>query len=279
MKWLDACEQKFGHLALPGVIRYVGTLMFLIFMLDQSRLLPYEMLTMNSVAIMHGQIWRLITFLLIPQSSNLFFLFFEVMILIMVGDGLEQAWGSFKLTFYYLFGATGTIIAAFFLPGVDLGSYFLNLSLFLAFATLYPDFEILIFFILPVKIKYLAMLSGGWILWTVAVGPWPLRFAALLAIGNYLLFFGPEAFDTARRNKRNRERAARFEAAAKPADEPRHTCVICARTDHSHPDLQFRYCTCPECGPDGRPFCLEHLPQPKAAGNPSLQGPIQAKEG
>lgn len=266
MHWLDKLERRFGYLALPGLIRYVSFFMLTLFILNQSRLLPYETVSMVAPRVMHGEIWRLITFLFIPVSTNLLFLIFELMILVMVGDGLEQEWGSFKLTVYYFLGAFATIVIAFFLPFAQFGSYFLYLSLFLAFATLYPDYELLLFFIIPVKIKYLGMLSGFWIIYTIITKPLALKLMAVLSISNYLIFFWRDALDVVKQNKRRYDRKRKFKTTLETSEGPRHTCTICGKTELSHPDLQFRYCTCERCGESGKAFCPEHLIQHKKNG-------------
>jgi hypothetical protein len=181
----------------------------------------------------------------------------------MCADGLEARWGTFKLTAYYLFGALLTIIGSLFVPEVQFGSYFIYLSLFLGFATIYPDYEILFMFIIPVKIKYLAMLSAGFMVYQLALSPWQLKLAICLAIGNYLLFFSGEAMAAVRRGRFQAGRSADFEKAMAPKADFRHQCSVCGKTDVSDPDLQFRYCTCKDCGPDGKPFCTEHLKQHK----------------
>lgn len=259
MNWLDKLEKNYGHLGLEGLIRYISMLMLTVFFLNYSNMLPYTMLYLNWELITSGQIWRIFTFLLIPASNNFFFLIFELSILVMCADGLEARWGTFKLTAYYFAGAISNILIAILLPEVQLGSYFIYLSLFIGFATLYPDHEILLFFIIPVKMKYLAMFSGGVILYQLAMAPWYLKLAILLSLGNYLLFFSREAWETIRRNRNQARRSAEYAQAMGPTRDFRHKCQICGATDVTAPDLQFRYCTCKECGSDGKAFCLEHL--------------------
>lgn len=260
MTWLDRLERRFGFIAVPGLLQYVAMLMFVIFFLNMSGLLSYQHTMMHSPSVMQGQVWRLITFLFIPLSSSPLFLFFELMILVMIGNALEAEWGEFRLTVYYLCGAFATIIAAFILPGSGYGSSFLNLSLFLAFATLFPDYEFLLFFILPVKVKYLAWLSAAMIFYQILLaGALSTKILALLSVGNYLLFFGPSLLQTMSRNRKNLRRRQVFAAAARPAEQARHCCRTCSRTEISNPELQFRYCTCADCGANGVAFCMEHL--------------------
>jgi len=263
MTWLDHLEVKYGHWGLEGLIRYVSMLMLFVFFLDRSGMLPYQMLYLHRDSIMSGEIWRLFTFLLIPASNNLFFLIFELSILVMCADGLEAKWGTFKLTAYYAVGALSNILVALMLPEVQFSSYFIYMSLFLGFATIFPDYEILLFLILPVKIKYLAMISGGFMIYNFAISSIYVKIAIALTVGNYLLFFATDAIDAIRHNRRQRARAEEFEKASTRYEEYRHKCSVCGITDVSNPESQFRYCTCPRCGEHGTAFCLDHLKEHK----------------
>lgn len=263
MTWLDRLEQKYGHWGLEGLIRYISMLMLVVFFLDRSGMLPYHMLYLHRDSILSGQVWRIFTFLLIPFSSNFLFLIFELSILVMCADGLEAKWGTFKLTAYYMAGAVANIIVVLILPEVQFGSYFIYMSLFLGFATIYPDYEILLFLILPIKIKYLAMVSGGLMIYNLAVAPLYVKIAIALTVGNYLLFFAPAAVSTIRHNRRQYARSTEFEKASTRSEEYRHKCSVCGKTDVSDPETRFRYCTCPVCGENGVPFCDEHLKEHK----------------
>lgn len=270
MNWLDKLETRYGHYGLEGLIRYISMLMLVIYFLNDRGMLPYHMLYLNKEAILSGQVWRLFTFLLIPASTNLLFLLFELSILVMCADGLEARWGTFKLTAYYLTGALANIAMAMLLPQVQFGSYFIYLSLFLGFATIYPDYEILLFLIIPIKVKYLAMISGGLMLYNLALAPFYIKIAIALSLGNYLLFFSGEMLGAAKRNYRQTGRSAEYAKAVAPAADFRHKCSVCGATDVSHPGLQFRYCTCNKCGTNGVPYCLEHLKQHKEATETSI---------
>lgn len=270
MTWLNRLEQKYGHWGLEGLIRHIAMLMLVVFFLDRSGMLPYHMLYLHRDSILSGQVWRIFTFLLIPFSNNFLFLIFELSILVMCADGLEAKWGTFKLTAYYMTGAIANIIVVLMLPEVQFGSYFIYMSLFLGFATIYPDYEILLFLIIPIKMKYLAMISGGLMIYNLILAPVYLKIAIALTVGNYLLFFAPEALAAVRHNRRQYARATEFEKASVRAEEYRHKCSVCGKTDVSDPETQFRYCTCPTCGEQGVPFCNEHLREHKQDA-PSIQ--------
>ena len=273
MIWLNRLEQKYGHWGLEGLIRHVAMLMLVVFFLDRTGMLPYHMLYLHRDSILSGEVWRLFTFLLIPFSSNFLFLVFELSILVMCADGLEARWGTFKLTAYYMVGAISNILVVLIMPEVQFGSYFIYMSLFLGFATVYPDYEILLFLILPVKVKYLAMVSGAIMLYNLAVSPLYIKIAIALTVGNYLLFFAQDAIATIRHNRQQHSRSVEYEKAFASVKDYRHKCSVCGITDVSNPDVQFRYCTCPACGENGVPFCTEHLKEHKQSiSQPQSQG-------
>lgn len=202
IKSLDRLERKFGRFAIKGLMIYVTTGNLAVFILNF--LMPSLNLTMKLMLIpslvLKGEVWRLVTYIFIPPQSSIIFIIFALYFYYMIGNTLEREWGSFKLTVYYLIGMIGTTIAAFF-TGASSSTY-LNLSLFLAFAYLYPNFEILIFFVLPVKIKYLAWLNWAFILYTIIFESLSLKIAAIVSIANYLLFFGSDLIKWIK-NRRN----------------------------------------------------------------------------
>ena len=159
MKWLNKLERKYGRYAIHGLMKYIVAANLAVFLLDillpgfsmNLRLIPGE--------VMQGQIWRLFTFILIPPPSNAFWILFTLYFYYVIGTGLEQAWGSFKFNIYYLVGIIFTIIVSM-VSGNWGDAYYLNLTLFLAFATIYPNHEVLLFMILPIKMKYLAIFDG-----------------------------------------------------------------------------------------------------------------------
>ena len=160
MSLLDKLERRFGFLAIPGLPRILVGFAALVFGL--TWLLPgfTSMLMLDPVRIRHGEVWRLITYIFIPQATSPLWVLFALWFLWWVGEGLERAWGSFRLTLYFLVGMIGTTVAAFFF-GSNFSNSMLLMSLFLAFAHFYPEEIIYILFILPVRIKWLAWIAGA----------------------------------------------------------------------------------------------------------------------
>jgi hypothetical protein len=215
-------------------------------------------LTFDLAAVRRGQIWRLVTYLFIPSvaptPSSAIWLFFAVYWTWLILRGLEQEWGAFRLNAYYLVGMIGTTLAATIAGGAA-SNEALNLSMFLAFATIFPNYEIRLFFVLPVKVKWLAILAAGYLLYTAAVGSWLDRASVVAASGNYLLFFGAHLLDLFRkRNLQVRQTARRADMRTSEAPTDR-TCALCGKRQSDGEDI--RVCTCDKCKPS-RSLCLEH---------------------
>ncbi|MGI6122953.1 MAG: hypothetical protein ACOYIG_02040 [Acetivibrionales bacterium] len=203
MKRLSRLELRYGRYAISNLTLYIAALNLAVFLLSVfSRGYGIVgLLTLNPNRIIKNlEIWRLITFVFIPETFSIFWILFSVYLIYMLGESLERYWGTFKLNVYYFVGMLGSIIAAFityiFAKTGAMTGYYLNMSLFLAYATLFPEQEFMIFFILPVKVKYLGMLDAAFLLYSIyfsiSIGAWYQAVAILVAIINYLLFFGKD---------------------------------------------------------------------------------------
>jgi membrane associated rhomboid family serine protease len=204
------------------------------------------------------QPWRLVTFLFLPPSGWQIFVFFALYFTWIVGTNLEQEWGALKFNVYYLLGAIGTAGAAF-ITGTAETNVYLNLSLFFAFATIFPDYELRIFFILPVKVKWLALLSAGYTLLQFVQSGTSTRVAIGVVFANYLLFFAGHLVALAKgRRMLVRQAARRAEQRPKATEREAdaRTCAICGKTQDDGADI--RVCSCEKCGGVPRQLCLEH---------------------
>ena len=188
MTWIDRLERRARRLAVPNLMFFISGGMLLVYLL--SLLSPHRtgLLSLDRAALFRGQVWRLLTFLFVPPTTSPLWILFQLYFNCLLGRGLEQQWGVFRFNLYYLCGMVGAILAAL-LTGYGTNNY-LNLSLFFAFAAFYPDYKLLIFFILPVKIKYLAILDGVLYLLGFVFGTWAARAAILLSLVNVVIFFG-----------------------------------------------------------------------------------------
>lgn len=191
MKWLNKLERKFGRYAIPNLMYYIIGITLAVFVVQYVlNISSYHYLAFIPDLIMKGQVWRIITFIFIPPASSIITIAFVMYFYYMMGMTLENEWGTFKFNIYYLFGMIGTIIAAF-LTGSGTSVY-LNLSLFLAFAYLFPDIEILLFFILPVKVKWIAYLDWAYFILSLIFGTMSTRVATIASLINFFIFFGDD---------------------------------------------------------------------------------------
>jgi membrane associated rhomboid family serine protease len=253
MSFIDMLERRFGRFAIPGLIRIVAGFNALVFILDRLNPEFVQMLELNRAAILHGEIWRLVTYIFIPATDSPIWIIFVLLFLWFIGEGLERAWGAFRLNLFYLLGMVGTTIAAFFF-GSNFSNLMLNASLFFAFANFYPEEIIYIFFILPVKVKWLGWISAALLLFRFAGGPNSYRVALIAAFANYFIFFGPEIVRAARNRQEVAHRRRRFAERGRQEEEALHHCATCGATELTNPNLEFRVSR------DGEEYCLAHLP-------------------
>lgn len=261
------------YVALGNVVVYIFS------MIDPSGAL-IGALTFDSSKILHGQIWRLFSYVLIPDSGGsraLGVLLLAIMLFFFyqIGRILENRWGVFKFNLYYLTGVVIADIAAFLL-GVGATAYYLNLSLILAFATLSPEDRVLLLFFIPLKMKWLAWFYFGITIYDLIVIPFPYNLFPIFALLNYFLFFGSEIkyvlpnFVRFRRTgpargykkpplKKSVQANPNWAAGYKSADGQKpyhHKCTVCGRTDADYPELEFRYCS--KCN-GYYCYCMDHI--------------------
>lgn len=203
MNWMNRLERKYGRFAIKNLIYYIIGLNALVFIYGQVEGFGsvFNALALEPALVLQGQVWRLVTYLFIPPTAHPIWIIFALYFYYLVGSGLEQEWGSFRFNLYYFLGMAATT-AASLLSGWSLSGVYLNLSLFLAFAHIYPNFQVMLFLILPVKVKYLAWLHWALIGYTVIFLPVALKVAALSSVVNYFIFFGR---DIIRKIKLNRQ--------------------------------------------------------------------------
>jgi hypothetical protein len=174
------------------------------------------------------------------------------MIVWWTGDLLEGTWGAFRLNAYYFLGMFFCVASALIF-GASGGNVFLNLSLFLAVATLVPNLEILFFFVIPLKLKWVALISLLWPAYILITGSLPVKMIVIMCLGNYLIFFGPSFIRRPHERRKLHHRRAKFEAA-KDTSPTLHRCEACGITEATDPHADFRVAS------DGKEYCLRHLP-------------------
>ncbi len=196
--FLNRLERKFGRFAIHNLMTILVGAMGIVFIMNYAVFAATGqslsgILAFDRDAILAGQIWRVFTFLFLPPDSSLIFIVFALYFYWMIGSSLENEWGSFGFTLFYLLGALGAILCGF-VSGYATNSY-LNLSMFLAFALLNPNFQILLFFFFPIEMKWLALVDAAVLVYSFIFGTWRSRLALLLSLLNLLVFFTPQLID------------------------------------------------------------------------------------
>ncbi|MDR2649412.1 MAG: hypothetical protein LBB94_06810 [Clostridiales bacterium] len=193
--WISKLNRKFGRYAVRGLILYIvigrAVVFGFDFVLSPTDFNLSNLLYFDRAAIAQGQIWRLLGFVFLPSGGVLLFVFLAMYFTWLIGSALENEWGSFKFNIFFLTGVIGTMLGGLITNYAT--NYYLTLSMFLAFASIFPDFEILLFFVIPIKIKYLALLDALLLIYSLVTESWGGRLSILISILNLLLYFGPQA--------------------------------------------------------------------------------------
>ncbi|MEN8254110.1 MAG: hypothetical protein ABFR33_01450 [Verrucomicrobiota bacterium] len=251
MDLISTLEKRFGSWAIPNLTLYLIAIQLIGVALLMGGYVKYEDLVLVGGLVQVGQWTRLLSFMMIPKTLSPFWLFFAFYIFYLMGSSLEREWGAFRYNLYILLGYLFTIAAAFIAPSAVITNYFFLGGVFLAFATLFPNMEFRLFFILPVKVKWLGWLTVALYILTLLSADAGSRLCVVAAFANYALFFGKEFIKNVKATqRRNAYVAKRAEVAAQPL----HVCAKCGASDKSDDTLHFRYCsTCGKC------FCEKHI--------------------
>lgn len=253
MSWLDRLEKWVRPFAVPNIATFIIGAQFLIYAVSLSQPQVLEKIQLIPVLLLDFEIWRLLTFPLTPPNAHPIFLFFAWYLFYIMASALESQWGVAKFNLFLGLGYVATVLASFLTPYAPASVGFLAGSVFLAFAYLFPDFTIYLFFILPVRIKWLAMFT--WISYfvTFVIGSWASRALIFASVCNFLLFFGRDILAAMRSHRFRMENQAK---TIRQDNQPIHRCTTCGKTDQSHPGTEFRYCSrCAEplC------YCQDHI--------------------
>ena len=254
-------------------IVFISAAVFIIYWMDRTGTL-FSFLRFNPALIMRGEVWRIITWVFLPLNDNPFFTVLMLYFYFNIGGTLEREWGTPKFSVYYLSGVLINIIygfIAFYNPWlriVLLSPDFLNLSLFFAYAVLYPDHRILLFLIIPIKIKWLALINACFFVYSTVTfaidGLYGMALLPFVALLNFIIICGGDLLDYWRPLKaRASKQTINFRKAAKKARRDnedkhhhRHKCAVCGKTDTEFPGLEFRYCS--RCS-GYHCFCIDHI--------------------
>ena len=276
MNFLNKMERQYGRYAIHNLTKYmigcyaIGYILLYIGQAFGANFFQY--LLLSPYQIMHGQIWRIVSWILIPpSSSNIIFVLIMLSFYYYLGTALERTWGAFRYNVYILGGMLCTVIGAFILyfisgpnemfsliNGMSFSTYYINLSIFLAFAMNYPDMEVLFMMIIPIKIKYLALLDVAYLLYDLIRGGWGTRTVIIASLLNFIIYFLMTR-NYRRISPQEIHRKQQFKKAVHPQMTPggtRHKCAVCGRTEKDGEHLEFRYCS--KCNGNYE-YCQDHL--------------------
>ncbi len=263
---LTRLERRFGRYAPANITYWLVGLSGFVFALLWVKPELAPLFTLDPELVKQGEVWRLATFLFLPWGGvgggffGAIFTLFALLFLYTVGSSLEAQWGAFRFDLYYLLGVFGTLAASFFFGSIT--NEYINLGLLLAFATEFPDYQILALLVLPIKVKWFGLLDAGFLIFSFITGSANARAGIMVAMLNYLLFFAGPLVDRARgkaRQVRRRGQAARSSAAFAPAEKRVRVCAACGRSSKDDTMLEFRVCDCAErCQGKLTEYCIEH---------------------
>lgn len=252
---------RFG---IPGLMKYVAIANIVFWLVGMVNPVLANYLVFSPYHILHGQVWRLATFALMPAGSGVL-TFIAVYFYYWIGSTLEQYWGTPQFNIYFFSGIILTVLYGFiiyFATGINIGvtAEYVYLSMFFSFAALFPDMQVLLFFIIPVKMKWLALVDAIFFVLSVVTSSFPVNLLPVVAILNFFIFCGGDLLRAIPRrpsantvNFRRESQRIRREQSDKLYN---HKCAVCGRTDTDHPELEFRYCS--RCA-GYHCFCQDHI--------------------
>ena len=264
---------------IPNLMLYLvlGTAAVYLFTMATQNPLLYSILSFDRQRILQGEIWRLFTYPLLTYRTNILLQLMYLMCYYSLGRAMENVWGTMKFNLFYLCGVVMMDIYCMIFGGYA-DVYYLNLSLFLAYATLYPNAHFLLFFVIPVKAWIFALLDLAMVLMGLLTESFPSNLFSVISLANYFLFFGKDVMNVIplswqanfRRLFRKKKsyapkqaktipfpNAGSYEATVASVNAPyTHRCTVCGKTDVTHPELEFRYCS--RCN-GYHCYCEEHI--------------------
>lgn len=278
MSLINTLENKVGHHAIPGLVNIIAGCQVAVWILLKFQPDFGQWLALNKALLLHGEVWRLVTFVFLPGHTNPIWMLVAVMLLLTVGQTLERAWGAFRVNLYVLggivFAAMGVLLQQQWTiddllrnagaegslgndvleqlrrtPDVGaMCSLWFGMSIFFAFACVVPNYEILLFMILPLKVKYIAMLGGAKLLLDF-IDSGPVRVPMFFSLLNFFIACGPIWWRNFTQHAKVAGRRARFESAQLPSGSFFHKCASCGKTEVDNPSLEFRVAA------DGEEYC------------------------
>lgn len=289
MNFFSKLERKFGKYAISNISLYlimcyaVGYMLVLLH-LDGI----FGLLTLDPYAILHGQIWRIVTWIIVPPGyspmggySVSFFILITLYFYYSIGRSLEAVWGTFNYNLFLFSGMFFTVIGSFVLMGIlsvangsagnplplstltgiyafQFSTYYVNMSIFLGYAATFPDAQVLLMFIIPIKVKVLGILYAVLLGYQFLITDISGKIVIGASLLNFVVFFtlSRNRFHMSPKHMKRRHDFKREIKHAQPKGITRHKCAICGRTEETNPELEFRFCS--KCNGNYE-YCQEHL--------------------
>ena len=293
MNFIYKLEHKFGRFAIRNLSLILILCYVAGYIIEFAAPAFMEYLTLNPYAIVHGQVWRIVSWIIIPPGeSNIFFAIIMLVFYYSIGTSLERTWGTFQYNLYLFAGMFFTLIGSFLMMGFCylfrpellngiyseytvfeslsyvFSTYYVNMSIFLAYAATFPDNQVLLMFIIPIKVKWLGVVYGAFLVYEMISGMLMngnVGFVYPFVIGSSMLNFIVFFFTTRNYIRMNRSqrkmhrdfaRKQRTDKAARNAGITKHRCAVCGRTEKDGDDLVFRFCS--KCAGNYE-YCQDHL--------------------
>lgn len=279
-KILYKLEKKFGKYALDNISLYLIICYGFGYLIQMVNPNFISYLTLNPSLIVRGQVWRLISWILVPpDSSNVFFILITLYFYYSIGNTLERTWGTVRYNLYLFSGMLFTVIGSFLLWGISyfifqdtmalvgtaqtlqmvsrfFSTYYVNMSIFLAFAATFPEVQVLLMFIIPLKVKWLGIVYGVMLVAQMITGGIPTLIVIFASLLNFVLFFLATRNMSHLSPKQVKRRREFRQEVQKSTRVTKHKCAICGRTEQDSPELEFRFCS--KCEGNYE-YCQEHL--------------------
>ena len=278
-------EKKFGKYAIKNISVMLLLCYAVGYIIEAVNIGFLQYLTLNPYAILHGEVWRLVTWILIPPSSlggsmGIFFVCIMLLFYYNIGTTLERTWGTYRYNVYLFSGMLFTVVGSFVwmliqyasagwdmdpayasvifkMSSLFFSTYYINMSIFLAFAATFPEVQVLLMFLIPVKVKWMGVLYGVMLLYdfiweATAVG----RVAIVSSLLNFVIFFLTSRSHIHMSPKQIKRRVEFKQDIKRNTRGTRHKCAICGQTEEDDPSLEFRFCS--KCS-GNHEYCQNHL--------------------
>lgn len=264
MSLINSLESKYGRYAIPGLIPAIAILQLIVFFIALGNPGYLELLNLDFSRVLEGQVWRLLSWLVLPVYGGMIWALIGTMVTIMIARALEDAWGAFRLNVFYLASTTAIMVVGLIFHLVGFGfvvsalsftfPFDLDSAVFLSFAVLFPNFEFRLYFFIPVKVKWLALLTAAFTIFRVIDTPFLVYFTVAAHLP-FLLWAVPIAVRAYRQREQVAKRRSRFQRDSFDHGDAFHTCNACNKTEHDDPHLEFRI-----SATDGEEYCEKCLP-------------------